>query len=76
MAEVSVIALATTGAVFSLSETVNRKVLLVAAFPSEALTFTCKFPIFAVAGVPLKLRVVALNVNQVGKAVPSSFVAV
>ena len=43
---------------------------------SVAVTITSILPMSALAGVPLKVRVPALNVNQVGSAEPSAKVAV
>ena len=43
---------------------------------SLAVTFTVSVPTFAACGVPVKVRVAAVNVNQVGSAVPSDCVAV
>ena len=43
--------------------------------PSLAVTFTATVPTSAVAGMPEKVRVVAVKVSQVGSALPSAFVA-
>ena len=42
---------------------------------SVAVTLTFKFPTLSLVGVPLKVRVVGLKVNQFGKALPFSNVA-
>ena len=44
--------------------------------PSLAVTFTVRVPTSPDAGVPLKVRVAGAKVNQVGRALPSPFVAV
>ena len=43
---------------------------------SVAVTRTSMLPMLALAGVPLKVRVPALKLNQVGSAEPSAKVAV
>jgi hypothetical protein len=42
---------------------------------SVAIALTLKFPTLSLFGVPLKVRVVGLKVNQFGKALPFSKVA-
>ena len=44
--------------------------------PSSAVTLTVTVPVSPDWGVPEKVRVLAVKLSQVGKAVPSAFVAV
>src|SRR5207342_3041170 len=44
--------------------------------PSLAVTFTASVPTSPLPGVPLKVRVAAVNVSQLGNVLPSPLVAV
>ena len=56
--------------------TVRLKVSLMAALPlSVAVTFTAIVPTSPFNGVPLKVRVAALNASHDGNALPSESVA-
>ena len=65
----------TVGAVASAGglATMSNSSLAVSPSPSSAVTFTVSVP--AVVGVPVKVRFVALNVSQDGRALSSSRVA-
>ena len=64
------------GASFTLSTVSVKLPLVCAPEPSVAVTRTSIAPTSALAGVPLKLRVAALKLSQLGKAAPSASVAV
>ena len=57
--------------------TVRLKVSVIAKLPlSVAVTLTAITPTLAFNGVPLKVRVAALNASHDGRALPSERVAV
>ena len=71
----SAIRLATIGASLTFSTAITKISLTDAPALSVAATLTFKFPTLSLVGVPLKVRVVGLKVNQLGKALPFSKVA-
>ena len=71
----SAIVFANVGASLTFSTVIVKISLTVAPALSVAVTLTFKFPTLSLVGVPLKVRVVELKVNQLGKALPFSNVA-
>ena len=69
-------ACATTGASLVLATVSTKSSATEMPLPSVAVTFTLTRPTSPFAGVPEKVRVVALKLSQVGSAVPSARVAV
>ena len=63
------------GAVFTFCTLIVNVSLTDAPVLSVAATLTFRFPTLSLVGVPLKVRVVELKVNQFGKALPFSNVA-
>ena len=72
----SAIALASVGASFVLPTVMLNVSEIAVLLPSVAVTFTASTPTFAFKGVPLNVRVAAVNVSQEGSALPSESVAV
>jgi len=63
------------GAVFTFCTLIVNVSVAIAPVLSVAATLTFRFPTLSLVGVPEKVRVVGLKVNQLGKALPFSNVA-
>ena len=70
------IAFSKVGASLTLSTVMAKVSLTVAPALSVVVTLTLRLPTSLLSGVPLKVRVVGLKVNQVGNGLPSANVAV
>ena len=66
------IALLTIGASLTFWTAIAKISLTFAPALSVAVTLTFKLPTLSLVGVPLKVRVVGLKLNQLGKALPFS----
>ena len=71
----SAIALLKIGASLTFSTAIAKISLADVPALSVAVTLTFRLPTLSLLGVPLKVRVVELKVNQLGKASPFSNVA-
>ena len=70
------IAFSRVGALLTLPTVIAKVSLTVAPSVSVAVTWMFKLPTSPLPGVPLKVRVAASKVNQVGNGLPSDSVAV
>ena len=70
------IAFSNVGASLTLSTVMAKVSLTVAPALSVAVTLTFKLPTSPLSGVPLKVRVLGLKLNQVGNGLPSDSIAV
>ena len=57
------------------NEDAKRRFIHEAKAASDAVTFTLIVPVSSLLGVPLNVRVAALNASHVGRALPSDRVA-